>query len=304
MTASRGGSRTSRAAAGPGVSGPRARIASAVRPPARVSPWGLLRAAHGGPTVAVTTLVAVLAAGQGRRSRDRAAARRRRAHRPADDRVGQRPASTSAATARSDAADKPLATGELPVAAVRARAGGWRPSRPWSSRSPSGGGPRWSTSSSSSARARPTTSASRRTALSWLPYAVAFGTLPAVVTLAGPAPAWPEAWLMLAAGTPRRRGALPQRAAGPRRRRRHRRARPAAPAGGDAPAGSPPPALLVTASLAALLGRDGAPEPWAWGLLAVVLALAAGQPARTRPRRPSAPRSASRWSTCVLVALG
>ena len=55
MTASRGGPRTSRAAADSCVS----------EESVRVSPRGLLRAAHGGPTVAVTTLVAVLAAGHG-----------------------------------------------------------------------------------------------------------------------------------------------------------------------------------------------------------------------------------------------
>ncbi|MDC5699135.1 UbiA family prenyltransferase [Intrasporangium calvum] len=36
----------------------------------------------------------------------------------------------------------------------------------------------------------------KRTALSPLPYAVAFAALPAVVTLALPAPAWPPAWVM------------------------------------------------------------------------------------------------------------
>jgi 4-hydroxybenzoate polyprenyltransferase len=37
------------------------------------------------------------------------------------------------------------------------------------------------------------------TAWSWLPYAVAFGTLPAVVTLAGPTPHWPPGWMMATA---------------------------------------------------------------------------------------------------------
>jgi 4-hydroxybenzoate polyprenyltransferase len=37
----------------------------------------------------------------------------------------------------------------------------------------------------------------KRTVLSPLPYAVAFGTLPAVVTLALPTPVWPAAWVML-----------------------------------------------------------------------------------------------------------
>ena len=39
----------------------------------------------------------------------------------------------------------------------------------------------------------------KATPWSWLPYAVAFGTLPAVVTLAGAPPVWPPAWTMLTA---------------------------------------------------------------------------------------------------------
>jgi len=37
----------------------------------------------------------------------------------------------------------------------------------------------------------------KATAFSWLPYAVAFGTLPAVATLALPAPSWPAPWAMI-----------------------------------------------------------------------------------------------------------
>ncbi len=36
----------------------------------------------------------------------------------------------------------------------------------------------------------------KRTAWSWLPYAVAFGSLPAIVWLAGPDPSWPPAWML------------------------------------------------------------------------------------------------------------
>ncbi|MFC4606275.1 UbiA family prenyltransferase [Streptomyces maoxianensis] len=39
----------------------------------------------------------------------------------------------------------------------------------------------------------------KRTAASWLPYAFAFGTLPAFVTLALPSGSWPPLWLMAAA---------------------------------------------------------------------------------------------------------
>jgi 4-hydroxybenzoate polyprenyltransferase len=41
----------------------------------------------------------------------------------------------------------------------------------------------------------------KRTVLSWLPYAVAFGTLPAVVTLADVPPRWPPAWMFATAAT-------------------------------------------------------------------------------------------------------
>jgi 4-hydroxybenzoate polyprenyltransferase len=39
----------------------------------------------------------------------------------------------------------------------------------------------------------------KSTVLSWLPYAVAFGLLPAVATLAGPARLWPPAWVIATA---------------------------------------------------------------------------------------------------------
>lgn len=41
----------------------------------------------------------------------------------------------------------------------------------------------------------------KRTALSWVPYAIAFGSLPAVVTLAGSTPHWPPAWMPVTAVT-------------------------------------------------------------------------------------------------------
>lgn len=40
----------------------------------------------------------------------------------------------------------------------------------------------------------------KATRWSWLPYAVAFGTLPAVVTLAGATPRWPPLWMLVTAG--------------------------------------------------------------------------------------------------------
>ncbi|GAA2877264.1 UbiA family prenyltransferase [Pseudonocardia halophobica] len=111
------------------------------------------------------------------------------------------------------------------------------------------------------------------TRLSWLPYAVAFGTLPAVASLAGSAPAWPP-WWTTAAGAALGVGAhvlnaLPDLADDVRtgvrglpHRLGERAARPLA-------AG-----LLVAASLLAALGPAGHPPAWVWAALLVVAALA------------------------------
>jgi 4-hydroxybenzoate polyprenyltransferase len=114
----------------------------------------------------------------------------------------------------------------------------------------------------------------KRTALSWLPYAVTFGTLPAVVSLAGEVPAWPP-WWMTAAGATLGVGAhvlnaLPDLAddlrtgvRGLPHRLGERTARPLA-------AG-----LLLAASVLAAFGPAGAPAAWVWVVLLVVAALAA-----------------------------
>jgi 4-hydroxybenzoate polyprenyltransferase len=114
----------------------------------------------------------------------------------------------------------------------------------------------------------------KRTALSWLPYAVTFGTLPAVVSLAGETPAWPP-WWMLAAGATLGVGAhvlnaLPDLAddlrtgvRGLPHRLGERAARPLA-------AG-----LLVAASVLAAFGPAGTPAAWVWVVLLVVAGLAA-----------------------------
>ena len=114
----------------------------------------------------------------------------------------------------------------------------------------------------------------KRTALSWLPYAVTFGTLPAVVSLAGETPTWPP-WWMLAAGATLGVGAhvlnaLPDLAddlrtgvRGLPHRLGERTARPLA-------AG-----LLVAASELAAFGPSGVPAAWVWVVLLAVAALAA-----------------------------
>ena len=114
----------------------------------------------------------------------------------------------------------------------------------------------------------------KATPWSWLPYAVAFGALPAVVTLAGSPPAWPPVWMVATAaalgvaahflntlpdfdtdaatgirGLPHRLGATVSRVVAT--------------------------TLLVTASAVAALGPAGAPGRTAWAALVVVALLAA-----------------------------
>jgi 4-hydroxybenzoate polyprenyltransferase len=113
----------------------------------------------------------------------------------------------------------------------------------------------------------------KRTPLSWLPYAVAFGLLPAFVTLALPGHPWPPGWLVaagallgvgahltnvlpdidsdLAAGV----NGLPQRLG-------QRRARALAAV------------VLLTASLVLVFGPPGTPGPVEWTGLAATGALA------------------------------
>ncbi len=309
MAASRGGYRTSRSSVTPGraSAAPRATptappTASPTAPPTATvaAPWVLLRAAHGGPTVAVTTLVAVLAAGRG---------------------VGWGTALLLAGAVlagqltigwvndlvdlRRDRevgrTDKPLATGELPVGVVHTAlalaavaAVGLSLALGWRSALVHlvlvvGSGQAYNLGL-------------KATAWSWLPYAVAFGTLPAVVTLAGAAPTWPELWLMVAAGT---LGVaahflnvvpdLADDAATGVRGLPHRI--------GETGSRVAATTLLVTASVAALLGRDGSPEPWGWVLLVLVLGLAAVS-LRGRGRSPFRAAVAIALVDVVLVAAG
>ncbi|MFI8194555.1 UbiA family prenyltransferase [Streptomyces sp. NPDC085946] len=108
---------------------------------------------------------------------------------------------------------------------------------------------------------------------SWVPYASAFGTLPSVVTLAGPAPAWAPSWAT-GAGAALGIGAhllntLPDLADDERTGVRglpHRI--------GERPSRFLAVVLLSVASLLAVLGPAGPPPAWAWTGLALVAILA------------------------------
>lgn len=108
----------------------------------------------------------------------------------------------------------------------------------------------------------------KRTALSWLPYAVAFGLLPAVASLALDSPVWPP-WWMVAAGALLGVGAhlvnvlpdLEDDAATGVRGLPHRL--------GPARARLAAVVVLATASVLVVLG-PGRPPGWAWAGLGVV----------------------------------
>jgi 4-hydroxybenzoate polyprenyltransferase len=113
----------------------------------------------------------------------------------------------------------------------------------------------------------------KATSWSWLPYAVAFGALPAVVTLADGPPRWPPLWMAGAASAlgvaAHLLNALPDLeddAATGVRGLPHRL--------GPSRSRLSATALLVLASAVAVLGPAGDPATWAWAALAVVVALA------------------------------
>lgn len=112
----------------------------------------------------------------------------------------------------------------------------------------------------------------KRTPWSWLPYALAFGTLPAVITLAGVTPQWPQMWMLGTGaalgvgahflntlpdfdddattgvrGLPHRLGATPTRVVGT--------------------------LLLVAGSVVAVLGPAGPPATWTLATLGLVVLL-------------------------------
>lgn len=128
----------------------------------------------------------------------------------------------------------------------------------------------------------------KATAVSWLPYAIAFGLLPAIVTLSASPPRWPAAWALTAGallgvaahlanvlpdldddlstgirGLPHRLGATATAFAG---------------------AG-----ILLAASTVILFGPGGQPDRWRWAGFAAAV-LIAGTAGATAYRNPSSPR--------------
>ncbi|MFI6036004.1 UbiA family prenyltransferase [Streptomyces sp. NPDC051315] len=119
---------------------------------------------------------------------------------------------------------------------------------------------------------------------SWAPYASAFGTLPSVITLAGPDPAWAPLW-MTGAGAALGVGAhllnaLPDLADDERTGVRGLPHRIGAHLSRVLAV-----VLLSAASLLAVLGPVGPPPAWAWAVLALVAVLVALTSA-TRGRAP------------------
>lgn len=113
----------------------------------------------------------------------------------------------------------------------------------------------------------------KATALSWLPYAVAFGALPAVPSLAAEPGSWPGWWLLAAGATlgvgAHLLNAVPDLADDARTGVRglpHRL--------GERGSRAVAAVLLAAASLLAALGPAGDPSPVTYGVLVVVLALA------------------------------
>lgn len=248
--------------------------ASPTGPPARPAAGtggALVRASHAGPTVAVTVLTALLALAldlpAGRALLVTAAVFTGQLT------IGWSNDLVDAARDRSvDRADKPVARGEVSEALVRKAIGvaglgcvtlslacGWRSGLVhlvW------GVGAGWAYNLGL-----------KRTAWSALPYAVAFGVLPAVVSLAGPGRVWPPAWMMatgalLGVGA-HLLNALPDLADDARtgvhglpQRLGARRVRVLAPA------------VLLVGSAVATVGPAGAVPGWAWALLGGCVLLA------------------------------
>jgi 4-hydroxybenzoate polyprenyltransferase len=128
----------------------------------------------------------------------------------------------------------------------------------------------------------------KATALSWLPYAVAFGLLPAVVTLSDSPPRWPPAWAMTAGAllgvAAHLANALPDLrdddVTGIRGLPHRLGAKTTALTGAG---------LLLAASAVILFGAGGRAGPWRWTGFGAAL-LVAGSAAASAYRDPSSQR--------------
>src|SRR5450759_1387551 len=128
----------------------------------------------------------------------------------------------------------------------------------------------------------------KATVLSWLPYAIAFGMLPAAATLSASPPRWPAAWALTAGGllgvAAHLANVLPDLgddAATGIRGLPHR-------IGARATALTTA-AILLIASAVILFGPVGQPGPWRWAGFAAAV-LVAGAAARTAYADPSSRR--------------
>ena len=128
----------------------------------------------------------------------------------------------------------------------------------------------------------------KATALSWLPYAVAFGMLPAVATLSDSPPGWPAPWA-LAAGALLGVAAhlanvlpdlLDDAATGVRGMPHRLGPRATALAGAG---------ILLAASAVILFGPGGAPGPWRWAAFVAALVVT-GTAAASAYHDPSSQR--------------
>jgi 4-hydroxybenzoate polyprenyltransferase len=137
----------------------------------------------------------------------------------------------------------------------------------------------------------------KATALSWLPYAIAFGLLPAVVTLSASPPRWPAPWALTAGAllgvAAHLANVLPdlsQDAATGIRGLPHRLGTKTTALAGAG--------ILLAASAVTLFGPGGQPGWWRWAGFAAAL-LVAGTAAASAYRDPSSQRF---FRATILVA--
>ena len=137
----------------------------------------------------------------------------------------------------------------------------------------------------------------KATIMSWLPYAIAFGMLPAVATLSAAPPRWPAAWAMTAGAllgvAAHLANVLPDlrddAATGIRGLPHRLGAKATALAGAG---------ILLAASAVILFGPTSQPDPWRWAGFVAAL-LVAGTAAASAYRDPSSRRF---FRATILVA--